>query len=97
MGLAQVCLMLALLVNMALSAPQFAKKSDSNLQKRPFCNAFTGCGRKRSDPSLETFLNELEDDEDSAWNNDQDLSYQQQAMRGPDGQRRYEKNRRVLL
>ena len=31
-------------------------KSEAGLVKRPFCNAFTGCGRKRSDPSMNEFL-----------------------------------------
>ena len=42
-------LLLTILVILGLvqSAPYGSEKS-----KRPFCNAFTGCGRKRSDPLL---------------------------------------------
>lgn len=63
---------LLILFHVVYSAP-FAKKSDeSGIEKRPFCNAFTGCGRKRSDPSFD-FLN---DDQDLDDFDDEDFNFQ---------------------
>ncbi|KAG7163247.1 crustacean cardioactive peptide-like [Homarus americanus] len=49
-------LLLVLLAAHAQAGP-VAKRDIGDLlegkDKRPFCNAFTGCGKKRSDPSME--------------------------------------------
>ena len=50
MGDAKLLLLLTtilVILGLVQSAPYGSEKS-----KRPFCNAFTGCGRKRSDPLL---------------------------------------------
>ena len=60
MGVAHLrCLIALVLVGLSLGAPQFSKKSDGK-SKRPFCNAFTGCGRKRSDPSMNDVISAAE-------------------------------------
>nr|ABB46291.1 crustacean cardioactive peptide [Carcinus maenas] len=49
-------LLLVFLVTNAQAGPVAKRDIDSLLDgkiKRPFCNAFTGCGKKRSDPELE--------------------------------------------
>ena len=52
MGVAQIyCIVLLVVIGYVNAAP-FAKKSEGAKVKRPFCNAFTGCGRKRSDSSF---------------------------------------------
>jgi len=56
MGVAQLVGIFVVLVAIGVEASPFAKKSEAGLVKRPFCNAFTGCGRKRSDPSMNEFL-----------------------------------------
>ena len=43
-------LLLTVSVLVLLGLVQSAPYSGSEKAKRPFCNAFTGCGRKRSDP-----------------------------------------------
>ena len=55
MGVAQIyCIVILVIIGYVNSAP-FAKKSEGAKVKRPFCNAFTGCGRKRSDPSMSEY------------------------------------------
>ena len=63
MGVAQVyCIVLLMVIGYIHAAP-FAKKSDSGKVKRPFCNAFTGCGRKRSDPSFKNLPIDQEEED----------------------------------
>ena len=69
MGVAQIyCIVILVIIGYVNSAP-FAKKSEGAKVKRPFCNAFTGCGRKRSDPSFKNLPldGDAEDDTDE-WN-----------------------------
>ncbi|XP_040580795.1 cardioactive peptide [Lepeophtheirus salmonis] len=56
-GVLALCLSLIVLVSTASISQRSISPHAENLyynhlQKRPFCNAFTGCGRKRSDPLL---------------------------------------------
>merc|ERR1712073_235868 len=84
MGAAQIyCIVLLVIIGYANSAP-FAKKSEATKVKRPFCNAFTGCGRKRSDPSIKNLPidDEAEDDDWGQFN-------YPSVYRSQDGQRRY--------
>merc|ERR1739846_246591 len=90
MGVAQlICIGIILAIGGVNSSP-FAKKSDSSgLVKRPFCNAFTGCGRKRSDPSFKNLPIDDEQDDDMTDDWNQFDSNYPGAYRTQDGQRRY--------
>merc|ERR1712038_797970 len=95
MGVAQlICIGIILAIGGVNSSP-FAKKSDSSgINKRPFCNAFTGCGRKRSDPSMNDFLapdmpSEAELLGANLAANEWNRGYQGLRGRGTDGQRRF--------
>merc|ERR1712020_122867 len=94
MGVAQLlCIGIILAIGGVNSSP-FAKKSDSSgLVKRPFCNAFTGCGRKRSDPSINEY-SELPSEAEllggaNVASNDWGRIYQGLRGRSTDGQRRF--------
>jgi len=90
MGVAQIyCIVLLVVIGYVNAAP-FAKKSEGAKVKRPFCNAFTGCGRKRSDPSFKNLPIDDEQEDDGMtddWN--QFDSNYPGAYRTQDGQRRY--------
>jgi len=48
-----VFLSLILFTSASPAARSYAEDSDWAVRsKKPFCNAFTGCGRKRSDPAM---------------------------------------------
>ena len=71
MGVAQIYCIVLLVVIGYINAAPFAKKSEGAKVKRPFCNAFTGCGRKRSDPSFKNLPIDDEQEDDGMtddWN-----------------------------
>lgn len=64
MGVGQVAICLVLI------ACLFEGSEAASVNKRPFCNAFTGCGRKRSDPSLNEIVSNAGQDEfNDDWDN----------------------------